>query len=329
MYKQMKKQRKKKLFLKDSVQDRKMDSKQFKTATGSPILYTKFKKNKGIYYPLAKHHIRIKPRPQHSHKHVAVVNSRTYGREVYTNIDIWPDDNIARERLLEKLKGLSLSDEDDVGVDIPKETAKAEEIKAYQSTEDSLQTKTPDDIRHVTITVTDTSEDEDSPSSGDKQIHPDPDRPRSPPEDQGNWPLKRSHSIDSRDNPFLPGGDLSKEADDILKKATIIRDTFILKDEINAAKRARDQEVRKADVDKTESENQTSVNQSPVNESITQQTVSNTENAVVQNASPTNTRPKENGQVDTDNSLTPGSVAVEITDDNKNKKKQQKCCIVM
>ncbi|XP_053394459.1 uncharacterized protein LOC123525765 isoform X6 [Mercenaria mercenaria] len=202
-------------------------------------------------------------------------------------------------------------------------------INNNKNTEDSLQTKTPDDIRHVTITVTDTSEDEDSPSSGDKQIHPDPDRPRSPPEDQGNWPLKRSHSIDSRDNPFLPGGDLSKEADDILKKATIIRDTFILKDEINAAKRARDQEVRKADVDKTESENQTSVNQSPVNESITQQTVSNTENAVVQNASPTNTRPKENGQVDTDNSLTPGSVAVEITDDNKNKKKQQKCCIVM
>ncbi|XP_053394458.1 uncharacterized protein LOC123525765 isoform X5 [Mercenaria mercenaria] len=313
----------------DLMRDQKLDSKQFKTTTGSPILYTKFNKHTRIYYPLAKHHVTVGPTPQHSHKHAAVVCSRTYGREVYGNIDIWPDDDIAREKLLEKLKRLSLSEDDNVGTDIAKGRVATVEQVTYQSTEDSLQTKTPDDIRHVTITVTDTSEDEDSPSSGDKQIHPDPDRPRSPPEDQGNWPLKRSHSIDSRDNPFLPGGDLSKEADDILKKATIIRDTFILKDEINAAKRARDQEVRKADVDKTESENQTSVNQSPVNESITQQTVSNTENAVVQNASPTNTRPKENGQVDTDNSLTPGSVAVEITDDNKNKKKQQKCCIVM
>ncbi|XP_045160849.2 uncharacterized protein LOC123525765 isoform X4 [Mercenaria mercenaria] len=328
MYKQMKKQ-KKKMFFREVSKDKKQDAKQFKTATGSPILYTKFKKHKGIYYPLAKHQLTLRPKPQHSHKHAAVVYSRTYGREVYGNIDIWPDDDTARERLLEKLKGLSQEDDEDVGIDIPTGITTTEEEVTYESTEDSLQTKTPDDIRHVTITVTDTSEDEDSPSSGDKQIHPDPDRPRSPPEDQGNWPLKRSHSIDSRDNPFLPGGDLSKEADDILKKATIIRDTFILKDEINAAKRARDQEVRKADVDKTESENQTSVNQSPVNESITQQTVSNTENAVVQNASPTNTRPKENGQVDTDNSLTPGSVAVEITDDNKNKKKQQKCCIVM
>ncbi|XP_053394456.1 uncharacterized protein LOC123525765 isoform X3 [Mercenaria mercenaria] len=328
MYKQMKKQTKN-IFWREFIQGRKQDSKVFKTATGSPVLYTKFKKYKRIYYPLAKHHVTIGPKPQHSHKHAAVVYSRTYGREVYSNIDIWPDDDTARERLLEKLKGLSLSEEHDVGIDSPNEIVANEDEVIYISTEDSLQTKTPDDIRHVTITVTDTSEDEDSPSSGDKQIHPDPDRPRSPPEDQGNWPLKRSHSIDSRDNPFLPGGDLSKEADDILKKATIIRDTFILKDEINAAKRARDQEVRKADVDKTESENQTSVNQSPVNESITQQTVSNTENAVVQNASPTNTRPKENGQVDTDNSLTPGSVAVEITDDNKNKKKQQKCCIVM
>ena len=136
-------------------------------------------------------------------------------------------------------------------------------------------------------------------------------------------------SIDSRDNPFLPGGDLSKEADDILKKATIIRDTFILKDENNANKSAHEEQVHTADVNKTEAESQSSANQSPVKETVIQKTVSKSENAVVPNASPTKTRPKENGQVDTENSLTPGSVAVEITNDNKDKKKQQKCCVVM
>jgi hypothetical protein len=114
-----------------------------------------------------------------------------------------------------------------------------------------------------------------------------------------------------------------------LKKATIIRDTFIFKDGNNAVKRTREENVQIADVNKTESENQSSANQSPVKETIIQKTISNSENAVVPNDSSTNTRPKENGQVDTENSLTPGSVTLEITDDNKNKKKQQKCCIVM
>lgn len=126
MYKPMKKQ-KKKMFFKDIVQDSKLDLKQFKTSTGSPILYTRFRKHKGIYYPLAKHHVTVRPQPQHSHKHAAVVYSRTYGREVYSNIDIWPEDDAARERLLEKLKGLSVSEEDDVGIDIPKGISAGEE----------------------------------------------------------------------------------------------------------------------------------------------------------------------------------------------------------
>ena len=66
-------------------------------------------------------------------------------------------------------------------------------ILFYCSTEDSLHTKPSDDTRHVTITVTDTSEDDVSASSGGKQIHPDPDGARSPSEEQGSWPLKRSH----------------------------------------------------------------------------------------------------------------------------------------
>ncbi|KAL8576517.1 hypothetical protein ACOMHN_003075 [Nucella lapillus] len=42
------------------------------------------------------------------------------------------------------------------------------------------------------------------------------------------WPLKRSPSLESRDNPFLPGGNLSREAEDLLSKATIVRDKFYL-----------------------------------------------------------------------------------------------------
>nr|KAG5694199.1 hypothetical protein BaRGS_027175 [Batillaria attramentaria] len=37
--------------------------------------------------------------------------------------------------------------------------------------------------------------------------------------------------LESRDNPFLPGGDLSKEAEELLKKATIVRDKFYLDDQ--------------------------------------------------------------------------------------------------
>ncbi|GFN94106.1 hypothetical protein PoB_002061200 [Plakobranchus ocellatus] len=37
--------------------------------------------------------------------------------------------------------------------------------------------------------------------------------------------------LESRDNPFLPGGELSKEAEDLLSRATIIRDNFYLNEE--------------------------------------------------------------------------------------------------
>lgn len=43
--------------------------------------------------------------------------------------------------------------------------------------------------------------------------------------------LYRTESLESRDNPFLPGGDLSKEAEELLKKATIVRDKFFLEQE--------------------------------------------------------------------------------------------------
>ena len=60
--------------------------------------------------------------------------------------------------------------------------------------------------------------------------------------------------------------------------------------------------------------------------------VSKTENAVLNHSStpsPTKDRVKENGQLDSDKTVTPGSVALEIADDDKDKKKQKKCCVVM
>lgn len=122
----MKKQ-KRKMFFKDTGHDNRLDNRQFKTATGSPILYTRFKKHKGIYYPLAKHHMIMKPRPQPTHRHATVVYSRTYGREVYDSVDIWPDET-AREKLIQKLKGLSVSEEEeDVGIDIPQGIAASDD----------------------------------------------------------------------------------------------------------------------------------------------------------------------------------------------------------
>uniref|UniRef100_A0A0B7BQT4 Uncharacterized protein n=1 Tax=Arion vulgaris TaxID=1028688 RepID=A0A0B7BQT4_9EUPU len=38
-------------------------------------------------------------------------------------------------------------------------------------------------------------------------------------------------SLESRDNPFLPGGELSREAEDLLSRATIIRHHFYLNDD--------------------------------------------------------------------------------------------------
>ncbi|XP_035829071.1 uncharacterized protein YGR130C-like, partial [Aplysia californica] len=44
-------------------------------------------------------------------------------------------------------------------------------------------------------------------------------------------PQPKDQSLESRDNPFLPGGDLSREAEDLLSRATIIRDNFYLNEE--------------------------------------------------------------------------------------------------
>lgn len=123
---------------------------------------------------------------------------------------------------------------------------------------------------------------------------------------------------------------MRKEADEILSKATIIRDTFILKEDSNAKKLQKRESSKSSPPQENRSNGSNCVSQTPVSETMTQNQVSNTECALVQNASSTKSQPKENGQVETtDNSVSPGNVAVDVADDSKEKKNQKKCCTIM
>ena len=128
-------------------------------------------------------------------------------------------------------------------------------------------------------------------------------------------------SVDSRDNPFLPGGDLEKEAEEILSRATIIRDKFILKD----TDKVKSEHNPSSSHAKFESNAVPEVgsNALPVEETVTAEVNKMAESVP-------NARPKVNGQVtESEDSLTPGSVKMELTEENKDKKKQKKCCTIM
>ena len=126
-------------------------------------------------------------------------------------------------------------------------------------------------------------------------------------------------SLESRDNPFKPDGELCKEAEDILKRATIIRDTFILNE-----KRGNDaSKTNSKDTANGDSQGQQIVQE----EAISQTSVSES------SSSPVSIQPKQNGVED--KNVSPDSVKVDmdsnaINDVNfKDKKKQKKCCNVM
>lgn len=173
-------------------------------------------------------------------------------------------------------------------------------------------TKKPSDDVNVKITVTDTTE-PNSTEEESKVIHPSSDPTDSA---SGHWPLKRSQSVDSRDNPFLPGGELSKEAEEILSRATIIRDKFILKDNESKLEHNPSSSPKKPE---PESEQDAL----PVEETVSAEVANMAESVA-------NARPKENGQItESEDSLTPGSVKMELMEENKDKKKQKKCCTIM
>ena len=114
----------------------------------------------------------------------------------------------------------------------------------------------------------------------------------------------------------MPGGELDKEAEDILSRATIIRDKFYLKDNESNPE-------HNPNSSPTNPKSEMEPNALPVEETVS------TEVANMAESLP-NARPKENGQItESEDSLTPGSVKMELTEENKDKKKQKKCCTIM
>ncbi|XP_021345384.1 uncharacterized protein LOC110445208 isoform X7 [Mizuhopecten yessoensis] len=135
-----------------------------------------------------------------------------------------------------------------------------------------------------------------------------------------------SYTLESRDNPFMPGSDLCKEAEEILQKATIIRDRFILRDETDGTPEEEVTSETKLELHSPGNGKDCSV----VEETLLPQTSASV------NAAP-NAKARQNGKID--DTVSPTTVKVEVgggqsdglmvIGDNKDKKKQKKCCSVM
>ncbi|ESP00461.1 hypothetical protein LOTGIDRAFT_157669 [Lottia gigantea] len=139
-------------------------------------------------------------------------------------------------------------------------------------------------------------------------------------------------SLESRDNPFLPGSPLAKETEDLLKRATIIRDKFYLDKDGNRVETPTSPNGIKGKGDIAD------------NAKVVVEDVVSSVQQEVQAASPSPNSPsKENGKVN--DLVTPESVKVEINDKDqqapaggnhtdkptspKNKKKEKKkCCSI-
>ncbi|XP_076462961.1 uncharacterized protein LOC143295262 isoform X1 [Babylonia areolata] len=163
------------------------------------------------------------------------------------------------------------------------------------------------------------------------------------------WPLKLSPSLESRDNPFLPGGDLSREAEDLLSKATIVRDKFYLDQQRQDAERAAaaanatgasPQHPQQKDVADGALPNDSSAHPGAVSEDRVTPT-----QAAKAHASPAaDPHPRENGKASSDGVASPDGVRVvvgggdgeggkgsdcEADQQDKDKAKRPKCCVVM
>ncbi|XP_041360021.1 uncharacterized protein LOC121376255 isoform X7 [Gigantopelta aegis] len=162
--------------------------------------------------------------------------------------------------------------------------------------------------------------------------------------------------MESRDNPFLPGGELSKEADDLLKRATIIRDQFLLEEE---AKRKFLEEERLKQEQEFEEALREKVLNSVVNSpdsdgalpTADPEPVATEDSIAPALVATTASEPrlKENGSKPPGEGASPESVRVEIPKDSDNKdkgspagdknvpdneetqkdKKKRKCCTIM
>lgn len=128
-------------------------------------------------------------------------------------------------------------------------------------------------------------------------------------------PIKRSQSLESRDNPFVPGGELAIDTDDILKRATIVRDKFILDEQ---EKLKSENEKSSLVQDKTDGPSDKDVGKSP------------------DTKGPGKDLPKENGKVEEEKAEEQaarppsGGQTGDLQDAPKEKKKQKKkCCTIM
>ncbi|XP_012943124.1 mediator of RNA polymerase II transcription subunit 13 [Aplysia californica] len=95
--------------------------------------------------------------------------------------------------------------------------------------------KTPESDQSASASVTPTSGGSSSGSRKRKTVNFDESQTSvvmiSPDDLFNTYSKLQGPSLESRDNPFLPGGDLSREAEDLLSRATIIRDNFYLNEE--------------------------------------------------------------------------------------------------
>ena len=160
--------------------------------------------------------------------------------------------------------------------------------------------------------------------------------------------------MESRDNPFLPGGELSKEADDLLKRATIIRDQFLLEEEAKRKfleeekmkqEEQFDETLREVVLNSVNSPDSDGAPPTPGPEPVTEDSIAPALAATTA-AEP---RLKENGSKPTEGvTASPESVKVEIPKDSdkdkgsptsdknvpdneetQKEKKKRKCCTIM
>ncbi|XP_063414912.1 uncharacterized protein LOC134696875 isoform X2 [Mytilus trossulus] len=129
-------------------------------------------------------------------------------------------------------------------------------------------------------------------------------------------------SLESRDNPFVPGGSLDQEASDILKRATIIRDQFILSEHRKYSDIEQNPAPENTDIRNDVHNTCENSNKDIVEETILQQSTNSTqalpETKLNGKTISTDSQPVDINQKDgtLDRSL-------------KDKKKQKKCCSVM
>ncbi|CAC5419598.1 unnamed protein product [Mytilus coruscus] len=129
-------------------------------------------------------------------------------------------------------------------------------------------------------------------------------------------------SLESRDNPFVPGGSLDQEASDILKRATIIRDQFILSEQRKYSDIEQNPAPENTEIRNEVNNTSENLNKAIIDETILQQSTNSSqalpETKLNGKTVLTDSQPADINQKD-------GTLDRSV----KDKKKQKKCCSVM